>query len=378
MNVTTNATIVLLVTILCVSIVHSAQDDTPSTLTCTASCPSHTITGETDLGDDRINELINTAKANGKSINQMKKSLSDLQNKSYTSSGILNNVLLFVEELISMHNITSESPLPESCQEIQQRMATSPSGVYLIATSEKKTQYVYCHMETLCDSDGGWTRLAHIDMTDRAENCPGGLRLYDVNEVRACGRPVSGGGSCHSIEYPSHSVRYNQVCGRVRGYQYYTPDAVEPSIGGVQHHNDINSYYVDGLSLTRGTPRRHIWTFMAGLKEDNSYSSGKYTCPCQTGSKQSVQSFIGNDYYCESGNPIQPGGFSPVLYTADPLWDGEKCHGLESDCCQSSTLPWFHKQLGTTTNDYIEVRLCSDESTGNEDISIEQLEIYVK
>ena len=371
--------IILAVFTLCVSIVHSGAQDTPSTFTCTASCPSlsgYTIIGETTSGDDRINELINTTKANEKSINQMKKSLSDLQNKSYTSSGILNNVLLFVEELISMHNITSASPLPKSCQEIQQRMATSPSGVYLIATSEKKTQYVYCHMETLCDSDGGWTRLAHIDMTDPGENCPGGLRLYDANEVRACGRPVSGGGSCHSIKYPSHGVRYNQVCGRVRGYQYYSPDAVEPNIGGVQHHNNINSYYVDGVSLTRGTPRQHIWTFMAGVKEDNANNGATYACPCQTGSKQIIQPFIGNDYYCESGNPS--GVISPELYTDDPLWDGEKCHGLESDCCKSSTLPWFHKELGTNTNDYIEVRVCSDQDTENEDTTIDQLEVYVK
>ena len=41
-------------------------------------------------------------------------------------------------------------------------------------------------------------------------------------------------------------------------------------------HNDINSHYVDGLSLTRGNPRKHIWTYMAGLKEDNSYNGGIY------------------------------------------------------------------------------------------------------
>ena len=269
------------------------------------------------------------------------------------------------------------SPLPKSCQEIKQRMPNSPSGVYQIAPSEKMIQYVHCYMDTLCNSDGGWTRLASIDMTDPAEKCPGGLRLYHVDEKRACGRPVSGGGSCHSIKYPSYGVRYNQVCGRVRGYQYYSPDAVEPNIGGVQHHNNINSYYVDGVSLTRGTPRQHIWTFMAGLKEDNSYG-GEYTCPCQIGSTQRIQPFIGNDYYCESGNPIQPGGFSPVLYTADPLWDGEKCRGLESNCCKPRILPWFHKQLGKITNDFIEVRVCGDQSTGDEDNPIEQLEIYVK
>ncbi len=261
--------IVLAITILCASTVHSVQD-TPSTCTCTASCPSqadNVFTGETELGDDRRNELIDT---NAKAINQLKTTLTDLQNKSYISSGVLNNVLLLVEEIVSLHNTTSASPLPKSCQEIQQSMPTSPSGVYLIATSEKKTKYVYCQMDTLCDSDGGWTRLAHINMTDPAENCPNGLRLYETNGVRACGRPVTGSGSCHSIKYPSNGVQYTQVCGRVRGYQYYSTDAVEATMGGVQHHNEINSYYVDGVSVTRGSPRQHIWTFMAGLKEDNS------------------------------------------------------------------------------------------------------------
>ena len=253
------------------------------------TCPpqnNYLTTDKTNTGKNKINQLIDATKDNAMSINELKKTLSDLRNKSDASYHVLNNILLRVEELVSMQNITSVSPLPKSCQEIKQRKSTSPSGVYLIAISEKEMQNVYCNMETLCDSDGGWTRLAHINMTDPAENCPGGLRLYDVDKVRACGRPVNGGGSCHSIKYPSHSVRYNQVCGRVRGYQYCSPDSIYEFRGGVQHHNNINSYYVDGVSLTRGAPRQHIWTFIAGIKEDNSQGSGKFTCPCQSGSKQ--------------------------------------------------------------------------------------------
>ena len=148
--------------------------------------------------------------------------------------------------------------------------------------------------------------------------------------------------------------------------------------GGASSHNDINSFYVDGISLTRGSPRKHIWTFVAGLKEDNSHNGGAYTCPCQSGSKQSVQNFIGEDYYCESGNPAKPARqFTRKVYTADPLWDGKDCNGLESDCCKSS-LPWFSKKLDAATSDYIEVRVCGDQSTGDEDSPIEQLEIYVK
>ena len=41
------------------------------------------------------------------------------------------------------------------------------------------------------------------------------------------GRPVSSGGSCSSVQYPSNGISYSQICGRVVGYQYFTPDAVD-------------------------------------------------------------------------------------------------------------------------------------------------------
>ena len=53
------------------------------------------------------------------------------------------------------------------------------------------------------------------------------------------------------------------MCGRVVGYQYASPDAVV----SLQSHNDINSYYVDGVSITRGSPLQHVRTLMAGLVE---------------------------------------------------------------------------------------------------------------
>ena len=73
------------------------------------------------------------------------------------------------------------------------------------------------------------------------------------------------------------------MCGRVVGYQYGSTDAVYPgrytgeTYGSVidSSHNDINSYYVDGVSITRGSPRQHVWTLMAGLNEatTSSYNS---------------------------------------------------------------------------------------------------------
>uniref|UniRef100_A0A1X7TM21 Uncharacterized protein n=1 Tax=Amphimedon queenslandica TaxID=400682 RepID=A0A1X7TM21_AMPQE len=109
--------------------------------------------------------------------------------------------------------------------------------------------------------------------------------------VRACGRNSSSGAGCVSVQFPSNGISYSQICGRVTGYQYGSTDGLHSSSG-------IDTYYVDGVSITRGSPRQHVWTLMAGYNE-----LGSSSCPCNTGSSASVQSFIGNNYFCESGNP---------------------------------------------------------------------------
>ena len=360
-----------------ISIVR-ANNDVPSRFFCTSTSQS-----KRSIPDEsaKIGELTNLTKTTTDSLSHLKDIAYDIRDKSSTNRAVLNNILLLVEELEKYHNKSFDeaSPLPNSCLEVKERMPTSPSGIYLIAPNERNTQYVYCYMDTLCGSQGGWTRLINLNMSDIIENCPNELRLYEVNDIRACGRPPSGGGSCQSVNYPSYGVKYSQVCGRARGYQYYSTDAIDIGSG----HGDINSFYVDGLSLTRGNPRKHIWTFMSGLKEDNSISGGRYSCPCQNGSQQatSIPTFIegASDFFCESGNSAEISGYLPaMLYTDDPLWDGKDCRGLEAPCCSDPNLPWFYKPLGMTSTDNIEVRLCSDQATANEDTTIDQLEVYVK
>ena len=100
-------------------------------------------------------------------------------------------------------------------------------------------------------------------MSDSTVNCPTGFRLYETRGVRACGRPVGSCGSCSSsAKYPSNGISYSQICGRVVGYQYASPDAADNRQGYI---NDINLYYVDGVSITHGSPRRHVWTLMGGV-----------------------------------------------------------------------------------------------------------------
>ena len=113
---------------------------------------------------------------------------------------------------------------------------------------------------------------------------------------------------------------------------------------------------------------------MAGNYEYN--FNINYNCPCATGSTQQVQSFIGDHYFCESA---ASGTYQQQLYTSDPLWDGQGCGSDESPCCNVTGIPWFHRDYGsTTTTDYIELRVCADEGTANEDIPVSFYEIYVQ
>ena len=58
--------------------------------------------------------------------------------------------------------------------------------------------------------------------------------------------------------------------------------------------------------------------------------------------------------------------------------DGKGCSSQESACCQAAGIPWFHKRLNASTNDYIELRICSDASaSSNEDIPVGYYEIVM-
>ena len=281
-----------------------------------------------------------------------------------------------LDRLMAHANITDLYPpsaLLHSCEEINTNWPDSPSDYYIIADTNGHPHHVYCHMESLCNSSGGWMRVAYLNMSDPTEECPPGFRLYNESGIRACGRPASAPvNSCQSVKFPSYSISYSQVCGQVIGYQYGSPDGIHRHSG---RSKSINGAYVDGVSLTRGNPRQHIWTFIAGLQENYFSQNGHHECPCAPNSPETVPSFIGNDYFCESGSP---GHWQHNIFYTDPLWDGKQCGLIEKPCCLVPGLPWFNKALNSTTTDYIEMRICGDEVGGNEDSPVAYYEIYVK
>ena len=261
----------------------------------------------------------------------------------------------------------SSMTLLGSCKEIKKKQPNSPSGVYLLVTaSGTSSYYTYCNMEELCGSGGGWTRLAYLDMSDRSQNCPSGLQYFSSAGLRTCGKKNTTGATCDSVKFSSNGISYSQVCGRVVGYQYGTPDAVHPNTQG------IDSVYLDGVSITHGeSPRHHIWSLLVGVHSNKNYYDN---CPCAGGS--SPQSFIGNDYFCESANPTD--SWNATFYSTDPLWDGKGCDTAEAGCCSDPRLPWFNKTLNAATTDYLEMRVCVDQGTHTEDIKLTFYELYVK
>ncbi len=278
------------------------------------------------------------------------------------------------EELVRRENIGQSWKYPAySCREIAERKPQSSSGYYWVQTCRLSPPIqVYCDLDKVLDNSRGWMRVASLDMTDPHQQCPAGFNFIS-SPRRVCGRGINGAG-CSSVTFETLGVQYKKVCGRVIGYQYYSPDAFK---GCPTHLCTIDDPYVDGVSITHGShPRQHVWTYAAGLVE---LENNQYQCPCSSVPGAQPPSFVGSDYYCESALYAAP--WRPLLYADDVLWDGQRCDGYEGACCNPPNLPWFCKDLPDPTTDDLEVRVCADEGTsggGSEDVPIELVELYIQ
>ena len=246
--------------------------------------------------------------------------------------------------------------------------------LYWVQKSQQSSVQVYCDMEKqLVENEPrGWTRIANLNMTAPNAICPGNLRLVNESKL-SCGRGIFEPG-CSSAFFPTHGVRYSKVCGRVRGYQYSSPNAF-------YHYTrnqslTINDNYVDGVVLTHNSPtgRKHIWTFAAALDEIE--RSRQFACPCTFPNSNAtfiIPPFVGNDYSCETASR---GEFQyDRFYHEDPLWDSAGCNHA-STCCNAG--PTFCKTLPLATSDDIELRVCSNEVRSNEDTPIDLVELYIQ
>ena len=215
--------------------------------------------------------------------------------------------------------------------------------------------------------------MTYVNMSQSGSTCPQGLTQTTLSGLTLCGRNSSG---CQSTVFSTLGLHYSQVCGQLRGYQRGTPDCFRPYYANPSQ--TIDSVYVDGVSITYSSaPRKHIWTNANGL--NLVYANPQEHCPCNNGNSVVPPPFVGSDYYCETGdNDNTCCGFS-ILYSNDPLWDGQQCPGEEAPCCtHPNNMPWFNKTLSETTTEDIELRVCGDQDITDEDTPLEVIELFVR
>ena len=309
---------------------------------------------------------------------------SDMEYKSHVLAGLMRNIsdlranmgehLIDILEHLGQHS----APAP-SCAALLFFSPTTPSGHYWVRAGNGSAVRVYCDMtRSRGGVSRGWMRVASLDFSNSSTPCPSGLQERLDSGIRTCGIQSSSP-TCASMLFSTSGIMFNKVCGKVLAYQVGIPNAF-----GINHFGvapSIDSYYVDGVSLTHGSnPREHIWTFAAARDEYGVDYNGAHVCECSYNpgrDRGTPPLYVGQDYFCDTGIPQYSEERHDRFYSASPLWDGSGC-GLNSTCCSFNNPPWFHKQLPSPTGDAIEMRVCSDEERANEDIAMSSVQLFVQ
>ena len=203
------------------------------------------------------------------------------------------------------------------------------------------------------------------------------FRTGEGDKPHVCISTELNAGTCkRSYSFPPPGP-YSSVCGRIAAYQLGT----DPIGFSTTPMINVNSAYLRGVSLTHGGDldgtadlANHIWSFAVGSTQDQTSTPANDRCPCDQGSPS--PSFVGEDYFCESGNTAVPASSMATFFPGNFLWDGLGCIP-SSTCCIDHPL-YFVKHLGAATTDNIDLRTCLHTGSNFDNIALELIEIYVK
>ena len=318
--------------------------------------------------------------------------------KNIISEGDAETVSMFLCPLTPPLNCPVIS-IHQPCKNIIDMYPNSTSGYYNIILHNGSVISVYCDMEGVnCDGEGGWTRIAHVNMSEPGASCPDGLYEEEFNESLSW-RTLCTINSwtedyvsfCNSTTFSVHEIDYSQICGYVRGYQHGL------GAGGhfLNNFTDLNlllskNPYFTGVSIVHNNNNEltDIWTYLSAWAEEyHSSDTESFSCLCDQAELHLNISNISLpfDYYCESGIPTIYYSYSN-LYIDDPLWDGKQCSDSESLCCTEQNMPWFLKILDDYSDEDIQIRLCGwasicsmyNNCTAYYATPIDTIEIFIK
>ena len=291
-------------------------------------------------------------------ISSLKRTLNtsfDQSNEKLLYSALENRTQQLIK--ISLSGLHPSYPAA-SCTAIQQFIPSSPSGHYWIRSSNGSAVRVYCDMTRSCGNiTGGWMRVVELDMSNTSQQCPSSWNMTS-SPARSCF--ASTPRTCPGTVFSTLGLTYNHICGRAIGYSTGSSDAFA-EIYNSRNSPSIDEPYVDGISVTHGSPRQHIWSFGAG------HGGNLFRCPCDNPNHGLSQapyppSYVGNNYFCD-------GNYNGAL------WDAMEC---TTNCCAFNNPPWFGVSLPAPTSDDIEVRICADQNPSDENVLLSILQLYVQ
>ena len=221
----------------------------------------------------------------------------------------------------------------------------------------------------------GWMKLVDFSLErDGQDNtsCPGNWTKSEKNSISHCTIPNALDCGSAYFGLPPH-IQYREVCGRVKGYQTGPTTAFFRQFEGIS--SGIENSYLDGVSLTHGNPRTHIWSFATGYTAQQA-SKVTHKCPCSSSNNSlilTLPSFIEDHYFCDSATAADP---LRSLFYSSPLWSDGGCMP-GGGCCQESQ--YFSRTLAELTCDPVEIRLCHDQALSEfTSIGVSEVELYVK
>ena len=241
---------------------------------------------------------------------------------------------------------TSNTNPASSCNEIYQRNPTGRGsiGKYWVKSTEELSE-VTCNMQLKCGGvEGGWMQVVDMDM-NRDNSCPGTWHRIITPKRLCLGYSIG----CIPANFDVKGVSYEHICGQAKAYQKGDTNAFRRGL------SSIDGTYVDGISITLGSPRKHVWTYTAGYSDD--LANKVSNCPCATTPGPNPPAFVGNHYYCKSGNVGAVD--SAKYYLSDPLWEGNGCTS-GNGCCAQIGMPWFYRKLPVPVAEDFEIRVCKD------------------
>ena len=171
--------------------------------------------------------------------------------------------MMYVRVLFPMYLITTVISQPHQVSPVVTGGAC-PSSDILESTRQNISEIV---QQILTPCGAGWSMVTSLDLSDPSQQCPSPW-IQASTPQRSCYANYNG--NCIGLSFPVSGVTsYSHVCGRIQGHAAGTIDGFKRF--GSAHDGTINGPYLDGISVTHGSPRQHIWSFA---------SSSLSRCPC--------------------------------------------------------------------------------------------------